>query len=246
MGKVLVTGGTGTLGREVVRRLVDAGREVRVLSRHPRPAPRYESVAVDLVDGTGLNAALSGVDTVVHCASRRHDVVAARNLIVAAERAGVGHLVYISIVGVDRVPLGYYRGKLEVERLIEQATLGWTILRSTQFHPLIARMPSMQRRSPVILALGGVSFQPIDVGEVAARLVELALGAPAGRVPDMGGPQIRTATDLTRAYLRATGRRRLVVPIRLPGAVFRGYRQGGHLAPDHAVGRTTFDEFLHR
>jgi uncharacterized protein YbjT (DUF2867 family) len=105
-------------------------------------------------------------------------------------------------------------------------------------------MSSIQRRSPVILALGGVSFQPIDVGEVAARLVELALDAPAGRVPNMGGPQIRTSTDLTRTYLRATGRRRLVVPIRLPGAVFRSYRQGGHLAPDHIVGHITFDEFL--
>jgi uncharacterized protein YbjT (DUF2867 family) len=75
----------------VVLRLVDAGREVRVLSRHPRPARHYESVAVDLVDGTGLDVALSGVDTVVHCASRRNDAVAAKNLIAAAERAGVPH-----------------------------------------------------------------------------------------------------------------------------------------------------------
>jgi uncharacterized protein YbjT (DUF2867 family) len=109
---------------------------------------------------------------------------------------------------------------------------------------LVALMTSVQRRSPVIGTLAGVSFQPIDVGEVAERLAELAVGAPAGRVPDMGGPEIRSHQDLARTYLNSIGRRRVLLPIRLPGAAFAGYRRGGHLAPDQAVGRITFDEFL--
>ncbi|HSV64403.1 MAG TPA: NAD(P)H-binding protein [Mycobacteriales bacterium] len=257
MRPILVTGGTGTLGRVVVGGLVEAGREVRVVSRQPRPgggSAAVTSLAVDLRGGgagsgggggAGVDAAVAGVDTIIHCAtSPRGDVELSRHLAEAARRAGVGHLVYISIVGVDRVPLGYYRAKLAVERLVEASGLGWTILRTTQFHDLVLRLFGLAARLPVMLVPGGVSVQPVDVREVAARLVELALGPPAGRVPDMGGPQVRAAADLARAYLRASGRRRLVLPVRLPGATFAAYRAGGHLTPDHAAGRTTFEEFL--
>jgi uncharacterized protein YbjT (DUF2867 family) len=79
---------------------------------------------------------------------------------------------------------------------------------------------------------------------VAGRLAELATGPAAGRVPDMGGPEVRAAADLARSYLEASGRHRRVLPVRLPGAAFAGYRRGGHLAPEHAVGRVTFTEFL--
>jgi uncharacterized protein YbjT (DUF2867 family) len=88
------------------------------------------------------------------------------------------------------------------------------------------------------------SFQPIDVREVAARLVELADGTASGRVTDMGGPEVRGVRDLARSYLRARGRRRLIVPVRLPGPAFAGLRRGGNLAPDHPVGKVGFDQFL--
>lgn len=74
--------------------------------------------------------------------------------------------------------------------------------------------------------------------------VELATGPPVGRAADLGGPQIRTFGELASAYLRATGRRWPVLPVRLPGRIFRGYRSGGHLAPDHAEGRRTFEDHL--
>ncbi|MFC8918125.1 SDR family oxidoreductase [Streptomyces sp. NPDC047821] len=243
MTTILVTGSTGTLGRHVEARLRADGYEVRGLSRHARP------YAVDLREGgAGLDTALAGVDTVVHCASspRGGDELAARNLIAAARRAGAGHLVYISIVGVDRVPLGYYRTKLAVERLVEESGLGWTVLRATQFHDLVAAVLGAAARLPVLAVPAGVSDQPVELTEVAARLAALAAGAPAGRVPDMGGPEVRTFPDLARAYLRATGRRRPVVSVPLAGAAYRGFRAGGHLAPEHAVGRGTFEEFLER
>jgi uncharacterized protein YbjT (DUF2867 family) len=105
-------------------------------------------------------------------------------------------------------------------------------------------MTSVQRWSPVVLMPSGVHFQPIDVREVADRLVELAVGAPAGRVPDLGGPQVLSARDLARASLRASGRHRPVLSVRVPGKVFRGYRAGANLTPGHAVGGITFEEFL--
>ncbi|MFG3249332.1 SDR family oxidoreductase [Streptomyces sp. NPDC048187] len=241
MTTILVTGGTGTLGRPVTERLRADGHEVRVLSRHS------ESYAVDLREGGGaLDAALTGVDTVVHCASqpRGGDERAAANLIAAARRAGVAHLVYISIVGVDRVPFGYYRSKYAVEKLVEESGLGWTVLRATQFHDLVAQALGALSKPPVVLLPAGVSDQPVEVAEVADRLAELAAGAPAGRVPDLGGPEVRGFASLARAYLDATGRRRAVVNVPLAGKAYRAFREGRHLAPGHAVGKGTFEEYL--
>lgn len=238
---ILVTGGTGTLGRLVTERLRADGHEVRVLSRHAEP------YAADLrVGGRGLDAAVEGVETIVHCASspRGGDEQAAANLIAAARQAGVVHLVYISIVGVDRVPFGYYRSKLAVERMVEESGLGWTVLRTTQFHDLIVMVLQALARLPVLFLPAGVRDQPVQVAEVAGRLAELASGAPAGRVEDMGGPEVRTLPELARAYLKATGRRRAVVSVPLFGEAYRGFRIGGHLTPERAVGKGTFEEYL--
>lgn len=241
MTTILVTGGTGTLGRLVTERLRADGHEVRVLSRHTLP------YAVDLREGgAGLEAAVAGVDTVVHCATTQTggDEKAAQNLVAAARRAGVRHLVYISIVGVDRVPFPYYRTKFAVEKVIEESGLGWTVLRTTQFHDLLVMMFRGLAKLPVVLLPAGVRDQPIEVAEVAARLAELAAGAPAGRVEDMGGPEIRTFESLARSYLKAAGRRRAVVNVPLWGKTYRAFRDGGHLAPGLAVGKGTFEQYL--
>ncbi|MFJ2753489.1 SDR family oxidoreductase [Streptomyces sp. NPDC087297] len=245
MSTILVTGGTGTLGRPVVARLRDAGHEVRVLSRH---APQYP---VDLLTGNGLDAATAGAEVIVHCASDtrgggKNDVAATRHLIDAARRAGtVTNIVYISIVGVDVVPFGYYRAKLKVEHQLERSGLGVTILRTTQFHDLVAQVVDMAAKLPLlpVPVPGGVRVQPVAVGEVAERLAELAVPTPAGRVADMGGPEIHTLPDLARTYLAATGRHRRVLPVPLAGKAYAAFRRGGNLTPSHAVGRGTFAQF---
>lgn len=240
MSTILVTGGTGNLGSLVTERLRAAGRQVRVLSRHAPDHP------VDLRDGSGLDAAMAGVEVVVHCASspRGGDEEAARHLVDAARRAGtVRNLVYISIVGVDVVPFGYYKSKLRVERLLEASGLGVTILRTTQFHDLVAQVVDMAAKLPVVPLPYGVRVQPIAVEEVADRLAELAVPAPSGRVPDMGGPEISTLPELARAYLAATGRRRRVVPLPLWGKAYAGFRRGGNLTPPNASGRGTFGQY---
>ncbi|WP_328387486.1 SDR family oxidoreductase [Nocardia sp. NBC_00416] len=245
---VLVTGGTGRLGRSLVPRLVAAGHEVRVLTRRHREPAAWEWVVGDLDTGRGIGAAVAGAQVIIHSATTngRGDVAATRTLIDAAAAAGKPHLVYMSIVGIEKVALSYYRAKADCERLIEGSGLPWTIQRATQFHDLITAVCDAQRRLPVTMMPSKVSFQPIDVTDVADQLADIAAGPPAGRMPDLGGPQVRAAAELARSYLGAIGRRRAVVSIPLPGKAMRDYRAGNHLARDRAVGQITFDEFVAR
>src|SRR5450755_966883 len=205
--RILVTGGTGTLGRQVVPRLRDAGRDVRVLSRRTHEAAgSIEYVTGDLLKDEGIQAAVDGAGIIVHCAgNRKGDDEATRNLVRAASRAGAQHLVYISVVGADRIPVvsgvdramfGYFGAKLAAERAVADSGLPWTTLRATQFHDLVLMTARQMAKLPVIPAPSGFRFQPVDAREVAARLVELTLGKPAGLVADMGGPRAYGMGDL--------------------------------------------------
>jgi uncharacterized protein YbjT (DUF2867 family) len=246
---VVVTGGTGTLGRRVVERLVAAGRPVRVVSRRPHPGglpAGVEFVRADLHRRAEADVAVAGAAVVVHCATTygRRDVALARNVIAAGRSAGRPHIVDVSIVGVDRIPVFYYRAKLEAERLLASSGLPWTVQRATQFHDLVARLFDLQRRSPVIVVPAGVRVQPVDVRDVATRIARLAAGAPAGRVPDIGGPEVHELRELAEHYKRVLDRRRPVVPVALPGAAMRAYRAGANLAPGNAVAGTPFTAYL--
>src|SRR6266496_30157 len=218
---ILVTGGTGTLGSLVVARLQDAGRKVRVLSRRSREdGEGIEFVRGDLAKDEGIEAAVEGAEIIVHCAgTAKGDEDKARNLVRAASRAGARHLVYISVVGAERIPVvsgvdramfGYFASKLAAERVVADSGLPWTTLRAAQFHDLILLVAQQMARLPVIPVPAGFRFQPVDAAEVAGRLVELALGTPAGLVPDMAGPRVY---ELVRGYLRASHRHRPIITV---------------------------------
>lgn len=120
----------------------------------------------------------------------------------------------------------------------------WTTLRATQFHDLTLTTVRAMAKLPVVPVPSGWRFQPIDTSEVATRLADLALGEPAGLVPEMGGPRVYDMAELVRSHLQATGHRRLIVPVPLPGRAAAAFRGGVNLAPDQAVGRRTWEEFL--
>lgn len=245
---VLVTGGTGTLGRLVVPLLRDAGRPVRVLSRrHHEPADGIEFVTGDLLEDDGIERAVDGVETIVHLAggpNAKDDDEATRNLVRAAAQAGVQHLVFVSVVGADRIPLGYFRSKLRAERVVAESGLPWTMLRATQVHDLALTVVQKLAMLPVI-PVPELRLQPVDSGEVAARLVELALAEPAGPVPDLTGPTVHRMADVVREYLRAEGKHRLMIPVRMPGKAGRAYRDGENLTLEGAdLGRLTWEDFL--
>jgi uncharacterized protein YbjT (DUF2867 family) len=244
--RVLVTGGTGVLGREVVRSL-EGKAEVIVLSRRANPGSHH--LQGDLDTGEGLEAAVDGVDVVAHCASaadyRRpeRDVDGTRRLLKAADGSRP-HVVYISIVGVDRVPLGYYRAKLATEQLIQDSGMPWTILRTTQFHDLVLMFLIVLTTGPFALTPRGFRSQPVDVGEVAARMTSLLLGSPAGRVSDFGGPRVESFEETFPLFLALTRRRRLVLPLPVRGRVAAAFRAGGNLLSDGERGTRTFEEYL--
>ncbi len=253
---ILVTGGTGTLGRHVVEQLRDTGRDVRVLSRQSRESEdSVEFLTGDLATGEGVDAAVDGAEIIVHLAgSSKGDEVKARHLVEAASRTGVRHMIYIPVVGAERIPMagaldramfGYFGSKVAAERIIAGSGLSWTTLRATQFHDLTFKTVEQMAKLPIIPVPSGFRFQPIDAREVSSRLVELALGAPAGLVPDLGWPRAYEMAELVRSYLRVTGRRqRPILGLRMPGKAAAAVREGATLTPDRAVGRRPWEDFL--
>ncbi|QFZ91216.2 SDR family oxidoreductase [Synechococcus elongatus] len=245
---ILVTGGTGFLGSQVVARLQTADCNVQVLSRSERP----DTVQADLLTGEGLAQAVAGIDTIIHCASspsnpHQVDVEGTKRLLQVAEKAGVSHIVYISIVGVDRNPFyPYYGKKLEAERIIEKSSVSWTILRATQFYEFVLMLIQALDRLPVMLMPKDFLLQPIQASEVADRLVELALASPAGHVTDIGGPKVWTAAELARAYFKVIGRKRSIIEIPIPGKAAKAFRTGAQLCPDQKYGNVDWEMFLNQ
>ena len=237
---ILVTGGTGMLGRHLVPRLRATGREIRVLSRHSHdPEPGVEYVTGDLVTGDGVDAAVAGIETIIHCAgTQKGDAEKTQHLVEAARAAGKPHLVFISVVGAERVPVvgfgrlpfAYFASKRATELVVEASGLPWTTLRATQFHDLAFIVVKALAKLPVA-PVPGIRIQPVDADLVAARLVELALGEPAGLVADLGGPRAYRLVELFRSYTEATHKRRWVLPVHLPGKTARAIRAGANL-PD--------------
>ena len=209
MQNILVTGGAGRLGRPLVRYLSEIGYRVRRMSRRSSPGvdwPGAEWKQADLATGAGLEEAVQGMDVVVHTAgngTRQVEVEGTRRLLDAARRADVSHVVYISIVCIDKVPYAYGKARLTCEDLIEHSGIPWSILRATQFHYLIDLVLHTLARLPLVMPLPtDLLLQPVDEEEVAGRLCEIVQAGPSGRLPDMGGPQIYTSGDLVRTWLK--------------------------------------------
>jgi uncharacterized protein YbjT (DUF2867 family) len=255
---ILVTGGTGGLGRRVVEELRNVGRNVRVLSRRPHEsALGVDYVVGDLAKDVGVDAAVDAAGIVIHCAGVgriKEDTAQAQNLVRAAKRAGVRHLVSISVVGADRIPVNtavdrsmfaYFASQRAKELIVAESGLPWTNLRATQFHDgFILVMVRGMSKLPIVPLPSGFRFQPVDADEVAENLVQLALGAPAGQAPDIAGPKIYDADYLFRSYLDVIGKRRAILRVRMPGAAAAAIRAGANLAPDRAIGRRTWEDFL--
>lgn len=253
---VLVTGGTGTLGRALLEAPDAEDIVVRVMSRGEAPGDLpagREWARADLSTGEGVAEAVRGADVIIHAASDPRgdpvavDVEGTARLLEAVWREGTAHVVYPSIVGIDRMHWGYYDAKVSAEALIAGSGARYTTVRITQFHSFVDAILSRVARIPPVMPLPARAMvQSIAVEEAAARVWALARGDPAGRAPDVGGPEVLALEEMARAWCRARRRRRWIVRLPLPWGLARGFRQGLATVPSRAVGRETWEEWLAR
>ncbi|NEK86338.1 NAD(P)H-binding protein [Blastococcus saxobsidens] len=244
---VLVTGATGRLGRRLVPHLQDAGHRVRQMSRR---GTGPGGVRGDLATGRDLGHALAGAEVVVHAASDPRgnpwevDVAGTRRLVEAVDRDRLRHLVYVSIVGIDRVPLSYYRAKYAAEQVLLASRLPITLVRITQFHEFADELLETARRGPLLPVPMGWRVQPVDVDDAAAHLAAAAAAEPDGGVVEFGGPEEHSVADLARTWaaVRAPTARVLSTPV--PGRLGAALRDGAALPGRGGRGRRTWADYL--
>lgn len=242
--KIVVAGATGSLGTQVVDAVRAAGHEPVSISR--------ESGA-DLISGSGLAEALRDASAVIDASATSSTSTTesveffstvTRKLLAAERAAGVPHHVAISIIGAAKVNANYYAGKAAQEEILQAERGGWSLLRTTQFHEFAKQMVGHGKLGP-FQGVPTMRSQPIAASEVAAELVAIASGDPRGIEPELAGPREERMADLVRRYLAATGQRRPVIELPLPGAWGRGMRDGSLLPQAGTrLGRQTFDEWL--
>lgn len=242
--RIVVAGGTGTVGRFVTEAAAGSGHDVVVLSR---------ANGANVLTGEGLAAALAGADAVIDVTnlattlSAKKSIAffetAARHLLAAEQRAGVRHHIALSIVGIDGIDTSYYAGKLAQERAVAAGTVPFTVARAAQFHEFAGQI--LRLVSGPFAPMPRTLMRPVAAREVGAHLVSVAEGGAIGRAQDLVGPRDESLADLARRQLAADGIRRRVIDIRLPGAYGKGLASGALRGrPDALQGEMTFDEWL--
>jgi uncharacterized protein YbjT (DUF2867 family) len=243
--KIVVIGGSGRVGGNVVRRLDAQGH---------RAVPASPATGVDTITGEGLADVMAGADVVVDVSNapvwdddavREFFTTSSRNLLAAERDAGVGHHVAVTIVGADRLPdSGYLRAKVAQEAEIAAGTIPYTILRSTQFFEFLAQIVEADAKGDSVrLSTGLMQFVAAD--DVAATVAELATGAPVGGRVELGGPEALGIDAWARRLFAATGDERTVVSD--PHALYFGTElKAGELTPGDGarIGTTDFDTWF--
>lgn len=243
--RIAVAGGTGVVGAYAVKAAEDQDHDVVVLAR---------SRGVDVRTGQGLDAALVGVEAIIDTtngnvlkpsSATSFFVEVAGHLQRAGSRCGAGHVVTLSIVGLERVPgYGYYRAKLAHEEAALTGVVPASILRATQFHEFPAQILHRARRGPIAL-MPRMRVQPVAARTVGTALVDLAVGAPVKRASDLAGPEPADLVALARAVLARRGVRASVLPMRMPGAAATSMRSGALLPTSGArLEGPTFEDWL--
>jgi uncharacterized protein YbjT (DUF2867 family) len=261
MDTVLVTGGTGHLGRDIVAQLQQRNYRVRVLARTPGQDPAIDWVRGDLATGEGIAEAVAGAHTIVHAATLSPaaqrgrfrlgdffrsppdvDVQGTRQLLAQAKQAGASHFLYVSIVGVQASRIPYSRVKAAAEDLVRQAELPWSIVPATGFYWLLGRFLDNLAGRRIWPLPANLAMQPVDSADFAADVAECVAAGPGGEREGFGGPEILTPVQLAQQYQDARGIRRRILRLRLPAAAIRA--AGPQTCPDGRHGKITWAQWL--
>lgn len=249
---ILVTGGTGHLGSEVVRQLLAQHQKVAILSSRSNPTvpAGVDIFHGDLKSGEGLAAAVNGARTIIHCASNPRDfdetdIKGTTNLLNSITNPTT-HFVYISIAGVDKSTYPYYVAKRAVEKMIQASGLPYTILRTTQFHSFILSLirTILDSSDEIALIPNRMRFQSVDLAEVADQLCRISQSTPAGLLPEFGGPEILSFEEMVDAWLGRNGAQRKWRLSPVAGPRWDLFRSGVNLIPKNRFGKIRWTEFL--
>lgn len=240
---ISLLGGTGLLGRAIGEQLTAEGIDFISAGRS---AEGPGGVKIDVGTGEGMEEAIAASDTVIYLSSNpsKTDTVDIAGALRLLPIIGDRHLIYLSIVGVDRHPLAYYRAKYQIEEMIVDSASNYSIVRATQFHDLIASILQKLGKPPLCLLPRGFMFQPVNTDDVAGHLIDVARSGPGGRLADFAGPEVIPVEDLARSYMTAIGKERPVLKIPIPGKVARAFREGINTNPERAIGNVTWDTWL--
>ncbi len=258
MTRILVAGGTGSLGTAIVQVLKTTDLQVRVQSHRAAPAlpdSDVEWVLADVTSGEGLADALNGVDTIVNCLGSYQkayevDVLGVKRLAEMAKAAGVSHFFHISIAGIDHVDYEFYRHKQAAEAHVINSGVPYSIQRVTQFHTFMFYLMSQSVQiTPYLLpTVHDALFQPIDTRDVAAYTLPFILDRPAGRLADVGGPEILRIDEIARDFLAVRG---VDAPLFMdapqgffPESALPALRRGLHTVPKHRYGQITWSAYI--
>ncbi len=248
---IAVVGGTGTAGRAAVDALLAADQAVKILSRNP-PVSMPTGAIHSRLDLTRDDPAgsLQDADVLLDLASSSSRPASileqgTGRLLAACEEVGVGHYVGLSIVGCEQVGLGYYRAKRTQEKLIEDAGIGWSLLRASQFHELLDGLMTSTARFGLLPA-GEALLQPVSSEVVGERLALIARGRPTRAPEQITGPRIQTLGDLAGTWIEATGRKRLRLRLPLPGRTGRALKAGALADAASSAPGPDFSEWLTR
>lgn len=176
----------------------------------------FEWKFLDLETGEGIHESLDGVEAIVHAATnplkQNVDVECTSRLLKSSESQGIPHLIYPSIVGIESIPLSYYKNKRNAEQLIKDSFVPYTIQRMTQFHELVAGLLQTLFKFPITMMPGKLQFQSLDVKEAANRILTLYQNGPGGQVVDFTGPEVLILKEMYRSWKDVYPKKRLVVP----------------------------------
>jgi len=252
MKKVLVTGGTGILGSEVVKQLLSLNYGVCVLSskKNPKVPEGVQLIHGDLVTGKGLKEATENTDIIIHCASNPKDtenvdIKGTQNLLQAIDKDITKHFIFISIINVDKSDYTYYKTKAQVEKMIAGSGIPFSILRTTQFHNyVLAIIKSLDKNNGEIVIPDRMRFQSIDVSEAAALLVNLAGSSPVGLLAGTGGPQVLKFERMFKTYLKVLDRHNDLKTKPIEREEYDRYRSANNLWRSNPYGEINWENFL--
>lgn len=246
--KVLVTGATGQLGLALLKQLKETDYQIKLTSRRKLENFNFEWVYSDFLTGEGLEEAISDVDVIIHAATsprKDSDIIDVSGLKKLLEMSqDIKHFIFPSIVGIEDIPMKYYRNKYQAEKLLKNSSVPHTIVRATQFHSFVENLFLSKPLFKRYLVPGNIKFQSVDVDEFAAHLIQMIEEIPKGKIEDFGGPEILILREMAELKIKVNNESNSVVNLSFPGKLYKSFLDGNNTNEHQKVGKITFEEYL--